>query len=99
MRRRSHFGALSGAILSSAQVKKKFPDTETKLLVACNNGRTYTMDALMALDEEGYTNIVGLKVCDLTHPHILAYAQMCQVSGLVHILAFGALALSASDKR
>ncbi|BDA51186.1 probable thiosulfate sulfurtransferase 16, chloroplastic [Coccomyxa sp. Obi] len=43
------------------QVKKRFPDTETKLLVACNNGRTYTMDALMALDEEGYTNIVGLK--------------------------------------
>lgn len=45
-----------------AQVKKRFPGTETKLLVACNNGRTYTMDALMALDEEGYTNIVGLKV-------------------------------------
>ena len=45
-----------------AQVKKKFPDTETKLLIGCSDGRTYSMDALMALDEEGYTNIVGLKV-------------------------------------
>ncbi|KAK9902888.1 hypothetical protein WJX75_009856 [Coccomyxa subellipsoidea] len=43
------------------QVKKKFPDTETKLLIGCSDGRTYSMDALMALDEEGYTNIVGLK--------------------------------------
>lgn len=43
-------------------MKKRFPDTETKLLIGCNDGRTYSMDALMALDEEGYTNIVGLKV-------------------------------------
>jgi hypothetical protein len=45
-----------------AQVKKRFPDPETKLLIACNDGRNYTMNALVALDEEGYTNIAGLKV-------------------------------------
>ena len=44
------------------QVKKRFPDPETPLLIACNDGRTYTMDALVALDEEGYTNLTGLKV-------------------------------------
>lgn len=45
-----------------AAVKKRFPDTEAKLLVACSDGRKYSMDALMALDEAGYTNIAGLKV-------------------------------------
>lgn len=45
-----------------SQVEKKFPDKEnTKLLVACSNGRRYSMDALMALDEAGYVNLVGLK--------------------------------------
>lgn len=43
-------------------VKKRFPDPETKLLVACSDGRKYSMDALMALDEAGYTHIAGLKV-------------------------------------
>jgi hypothetical protein len=43
-------------------VKKRFPDTETKLLIGCSNGSKYSMDALMALDEEGYTNLTGLKV-------------------------------------
>ena len=43
------------------QVEKKFPDKETKLLIGCSNGRAYSMDALMALDEAGYTNIAGLK--------------------------------------
>jgi len=43
-------------------VKKRFPDPESKLLIGCSDGRAYSMDALMALDEEGYTNIVGLKV-------------------------------------
>ncbi|KAK9825933.1 hypothetical protein WJX81_008674 [Elliptochloris bilobata] len=42
-------------------VKKEFPDTEAKLLIACSDGRQYSMDALMALDEAGYTNIAGLK--------------------------------------
>lgn len=63
------------------QVKKKFPDTETKLLVACNNGRTYTMDALMALDEEGYTNIVGLKVRTFgPFPHSYLTSEGIEVS-------------------
>ena len=43
-------------------VKKRFPDPETKLLVACSDGRKYSMDALTALDEAGYVNIAGLKV-------------------------------------
>ena len=38
-------------------VKKRFPDPETKLLVACSDGRKYSMDALTALDEAGYVNI------------------------------------------
>lgn len=42
-------------------MKKRFPDPDTKLLVACNNGRSYTMDAVVALDEEGYTNLAALK--------------------------------------
>ena len=43
-------------------VEKSFPDKENiKLLVGCSDGRQYTMDALMALDEAGYVNIVGLK--------------------------------------
>ncbi|GMH41832.1 hypothetical protein BSKO_09742 [Bryopsis sp. KO-2023] len=42
-------------------VKYVFPDKETKLLVACATGRQYSIDALMALDDEGYENIVGLK--------------------------------------
>ncbi|KAK9808139.1 hypothetical protein WJX73_001091 [Symbiochloris irregularis] len=44
-----------------SQVEKKFPDKDTKLLIGCSDGRRYAMDALMALDEAGYTNIVGLK--------------------------------------
>lgn len=44
------------------QVKKRFPDKETKILIGCSNGNAYSMDALMALDEEGYTNLTGLKV-------------------------------------
>ena len=46
----------------SAQVKKRFPDTETRLLIGCSDGKRYSIDALQALDEEGYTNIVGLRV-------------------------------------
>ena len=53
---------MAACMRALAQVKKRFPDPETKLLIACNDGRKYTMDALVALDEEGYTNIVGLKV-------------------------------------
>lgn len=43
------------------QVEKRFPDKEAKLLIGCSNGRTYSMDALEALDEAGYTNLAGLR--------------------------------------
>ena len=43
------------------QVQRRFPDKGAKLLVACSNGRQYSIDALEALDEAGYTNIVGLR--------------------------------------
>jgi rhodanese-related sulfurtransferase len=43
------------------QVQRKFPDRGAKLLVACSNGRQYSIDALEKLDEAGYTNIVGLR--------------------------------------
>ena len=41
------------------QVEKKFPNKETKILIGCSDGRMYSMDALMQLDEAGYTNIAG----------------------------------------
>lgn len=45
-----------------ATVEKSFPDKdEAKILIGCSDGRRYSMDALMALDEAGYSNIVGLK--------------------------------------
>lgn len=43
------------------QIKKKFPDTETKIIVGCSDGTSYSLDALEELDEAGYHNIVGLK--------------------------------------
>lgn len=43
------------------QVQKRFPSKEAKLIVACSNGRQYSIDALEALDEAGYTNLVGLR--------------------------------------
>lgn len=46
----------------STQVEKRFPNKETaKLLVSCADGRQYSIDALEALDEAGYTNLVGLR--------------------------------------
>lgn len=42
-------------------MKKRFPNLDHPLLVACSDGRTYSIDALMALEEAGYTNIVGLR--------------------------------------
>ncbi|KAG1653867.1 hypothetical protein FOA52_007234 [Chlamydomonas sp. UWO 241] len=44
-----------------AQFKRKFPDTEAKIMIGCSDGATYSMDALMALDEAGYCNLVGMK--------------------------------------
>ena len=43
------------------QVEKKFPNKEAPLLVACGNGRQYSIDALDLLDEAGYINLAGLK--------------------------------------
>lgn len=43
------------------QIQRRFPNREAKLLVACSNGTKYSLDALEALDEAGYHNIVGLK--------------------------------------
>eukprot|EP00878_Enallax_costatus_P000376 GHUV01000461.1.p1 GENE.GHUV01000461.1~~GHUV01000461.1.p1 ORF type:complete len:237 (+),score=62.36 GHUV01000461.1:352-1062(+) len=44
-----------------AQVQRKFPNKEAKLLVACSNGTKYSLDVLEELDEAGYVNLVGLK--------------------------------------
>jgi rhodanese-related sulfurtransferase len=44
------------------QIQQKFPDPETaKILIGCSNGTKYSMDALTALDDAGYVNIVGLR--------------------------------------
>lgn len=42
-------------------MEKKIPNKETPIVVGCSNGTTYSLDALEALDEAGYYNIVGLK--------------------------------------
>lgn len=50
------------ARLPSLQVELAFPDKdEARLLVACSNGKAYSLDALEMLDEAGYTNLVGLR--------------------------------------
>lgn len=43
------------------QFQRKFPDKETPLIVGCSDGKSYTLDALEALDEAGYYNLVALK--------------------------------------
>eukprot|EP00746_Dinoflagellata_sp_MGD_P007650 gnl/MRDRNA2_/MRDRNA2_115179_c0_seq1.p1 gnl/MRDRNA2_/MRDRNA2_115179_c0~~gnl/MRDRNA2_/MRDRNA2_115179_c0_seq1.p1 ORF type:complete len:345 (+),score=83.18 gnl/MRDRNA2_/MRDRNA2_115179_c0_seq1:79-1113(+) len=43
------------------EVEKKFPDKSAKLLIACSDARQRAISALEALDEAGYTNIVGVK--------------------------------------
>ena len=42
-------------------VKKKIPNLDTPILVACSDGTTYSLDALGELDEAGYTQLVGLR--------------------------------------
>lgn len=42
-------------------VEKKLPKKDTKILVGCSDGRARAIQALIALDEAGYTNLVGLK--------------------------------------
>ncbi|KAK3281568.1 hypothetical protein CYMTET_10657 [Cymbomonas tetramitiformis] len=44
-----------------ATVKETFPDTATNIIVMCSNGRQRAMQTLVALDEAGYTNLVGMK--------------------------------------
>ena len=44
-----------------AQVEKRFPDKETKLIIGCSDGRNRAIQALETLDEMGYVNIVGLR--------------------------------------
>ena len=61
-------------------MKKRFPDTETRLLIGCSDGKKYSIDALQALDEEGYTNMVGLRVsylpCPLMAPQHVTHAAL-----------------------
>ena len=60
-----------------AQVEKKFPDKECKLLIGCSDGRAYSMDALMQLDEAGYTNIAG------TPPFLRMQGSSCELERLI----------------
>lgn len=43
------------------QVEKKFPDKQTKILIGCSDGKSYSIDALIALEEAGYENLAGLR--------------------------------------
>ena len=43
------------------QVEKVIPDKDTPIMVGCSDGTTYSIDALMALEDAGYTTMVGLK--------------------------------------
>jgi len=42
-------------------VEATVPDKATKLIVTCSDGRVRTLSALRALDEAGYTNLVGMR--------------------------------------
>jgi len=44
-----------------ARVMKVFPNKEAKIIISCSDGRNRAVQALEALDEAGYTNIVGLR--------------------------------------
>ena len=43
------------------EVQKKFPDKNTRIIIACSDGRNRAIQALEALDDAGYVNIVGLR--------------------------------------
>lgn len=43
------------------QVEKRFPDKASKLLIACSDGKSYSIDALIALEEAGYENMAALR--------------------------------------
>lgn len=58
-----------------AQIEKKFPKKDTPLLVACSDGKAYSMDALEMLDEAGYTHLVrrlSVSISYLAYLFILA---------------------------
>ena len=50
-----------GCVWCSVQVKKRFPNSDTPLLIGDADGRTHAVAALEALDSAGYINLVGLK--------------------------------------
>eukprot|EP00798_Chlamydomonas_sp_ICE-L_P001540 gene1540-32920_t len=43
-----------------AQVSKKFPKKDTPIMIGCLDGKTYSIEALVQLDEAGYTSLVGI---------------------------------------
>ncbi|KAL4443416.1 hypothetical protein ABPG75_011153 [Micractinium tetrahymenae] len=43
-----------------AQVARKFRRKDSPIIVACSNGKSHSIDVLEVLEEEGYTNIVGM---------------------------------------
>lgn len=45
-----------------AQVARKFRRKDSRIIVACGNGKSHSIDVLEALEEEGFTNIVGMMV-------------------------------------
>ena len=42
-------------------VEAAVPDKATKLIIVCSDGRVRTLSALRALDDAGYTAIVGMR--------------------------------------
>tara|TARA_B110000977_G_scaffold178125_1_gene235349 strand:- start:11394 stop:11804 length:411 start_codon:yes stop_codon:yes gene_type:complete len=43
------------------KIGKIFPDKNAKIIIACSDGRNRAIQALEALDDAGYANIVGLR--------------------------------------
>lgn len=43
------------------QVERLFPAKDMPLLVGCSDGQAYSIDALSALEDAGYTRLVGLR--------------------------------------
>jgi hypothetical protein len=41
--------------------QRKFPNKDITLIIGCSDGKSYCLDALDALDEAGYANLVALK--------------------------------------
>jgi hypothetical protein len=66
---RMNFSPESGQMVVGAEpvvgwaqkVQQLLPNPNTPILVFCTNGTDYSIDALTALEEAGYTTLVGLK--------------------------------------